>query len=205
MIKAYRRRVNRPALLLAGVAGLLTGCSGYQPFDSQAHLTSSLADLVSPDLLPLVRTPYEVPDAILDEVRAKVVPAWSEQRRTDAILDFVFSDLALEYQLAPTLNAEEVFYTGKGNCLSFVNLFVGIARANRLNPFFVEVQDYHRWNYQDGVVVSRGHIVAGMYVDGELSTFDFLPYTPKSYRNFAPIDDLKAMALTSSRISSACR
>ena len=75
-----------------------------------------------------------------------------------------------------------------------MNLFVGLGRELRLNPFYVEVEDYQRWNYQEGVVVSRGHIVAGMYVDGELSTFDFLPYTPKSYRDFNPITDVEAMA-----------
>jgi tetratricopeptide (TPR) repeat protein len=75
-----------------------------------------------------------------------------------------------------------------------VNLFVGIARERRLNPFYVEVTDLQRWNYRDGVVVSQGHIVAGMYVDGELSTFDFLPYQTKAYRDFKPITDLMAVA-----------
>ncbi|MEZ5332993.1 MAG: tetratricopeptide repeat protein [Thermoanaerobaculia bacterium] len=63
-----------------------------------------------------------------------------------------------------------------------------------MNPFYVEVEDYQRWNYKDGVVLSRGHIVAGMRIDGELSTFDFLPYRPKAYRSFKPIDDLTATA-----------
>ena len=31
-------------------------------------------------------------------------------------------------------------------------------------------------------------------IDGNLRTYDFLPYRPKSYRDFAPVDDLTAMA-----------
>ena len=96
--------------------------------------------------------------------------------------------------LTPTKDANETFVSRSGNCLSFVNLFVGIARRQRLNPFYVEVEDYQRWNYSEGVVISRGHIVAGINVDGELSTFDFLPYRPKGYRDFDPIDDITAMS-----------
>ncbi len=43
-------------------------------------------------------------------------------------------------------------------------------------------------------MVSRGHIVAGIFVDGDLKTYDFLPYRAKSYRDFEPIDDTAAMA-----------
>ena len=102
--------------------------------------------------------------------------------------------VGLEYELTPTRSADRAALEGKGNCMSFVNLFVGLGRENRLNPFYVEVKDYQRWNYQDGVVVSRGHIVAGLYVDGDLRTYDFLPYAPKSYKDFKPIEDLTAMA-----------
>ena len=44
------------------------------------------------------------------------------------------------------------------------------------------------------MVVSQGHIVAGMYLDGVLRTFDFLPYRQKAYKDFKPIDDLTAAA-----------
>ena len=57
-----------------------------------------------------------------------------------------------------------------------------MAREQGLNPFYVEVTDYQKWNHREGMVVSQGHIVAGMYLDGELKTYDFLPYRPKAYR-----------------------
>jgi len=58
----------------------------------------------------------------------------------------------------------------------------------------VEVTDLQKWNHRDGMVVSQGHIVAGMYLDGVLRTFDFLPYRQKAYREFKPVDDLTAAA-----------
>lgn len=173
---------------------LLSACSGYQPFDSEAHLRGRYAERLPAELEGRVEIPYALDEATLAEIERILSPAGSEKRRTDEIIDFIFSGLELQYSLTPTRNASDTFARREGNCLSFVNLFVGIARHQRLNPFYVEVEDYQRWNFRDGVVVSQGHIVAGMTVDGELSTFDFLPYRPKGYRDFKPIDDLTAMA-----------
>jgi Flp pilus assembly protein TadD len=172
----------------------LASCSTYEPFDTDAHLQQQSWARVPEDLRDRVEIPYELDPETLEEVDRVLSPAGSEKRRTDEIVAFIFSGLGLEYALTPTKNASETFATRSGNCLSFVNLFVGIARHQRLNPFYVEVEDYQRWNFDDGVVISRGHIVAGMNVDGELSTFDFLPYRPKGYRDFDPIDDITAMS-----------
>lgn len=173
---------------------LAAGCQQYQPYDSRIDLREQFQRRVPPELVDQVEIPYDLSPEILAEVERFVNPSANEGRRTEQIVDYIFSALDLRYALVPTRTAEETFHTREGNCLSFVNLFVGIARQQRLNPFYVEVEDYQRWNYSDGVVVSRGHIVAGMNVDGELSTFDFLPYRPKGYRDFNPIDDITAMA-----------
>ncbi len=179
--------------LLCGLVGLL-GCSTYQPFNTQQHLQETFAARVPPDLQDRVAVPFELSAATRAAVGERLSPAGSEKARADAIEAFIFSALDLRYALTPTKDANETFRTREGNCLSFVNLFVGIGRQQRLNPFYVEVEDYQRWNYRDGVVVSRGHIVAGMRIDGRLSTFDFLPYRPKAYRDFQPIDDVTAIA-----------
>jgi tetratricopeptide (TPR) repeat protein len=184
------RRLVGGLLLLA-----LTGaCSQYQLFESEEYVKADLESRIPEDLRGLIDIPYHLDDETLAELDSRLSPLGNEKRRTEAIVDFIFSGLELEYSLTPTRNASETFRVREGNCLSFVNLFVGIARLQRLNPFYVEVEDYQRWHYSEGVVVSRGHIVAGMTVDGELSTFDFLPYRTKGYRDFEPIDDLAAMA-----------
>lgn len=190
-MRKLMRRIEL-GVLVAGV--LLAACSTYQPFDTDAHIKQQSREKVPEGLRDQVEIPYELDATTQEQVDRVLSPAGSEKRRTDEIVAFIFSGLELEYSLTPTKNASETFATRSGNCLSFVNLFVGIARRQRLNPFYVEVEDYQRWNYDEGVVISRGHIVAGMNVDGELSTFDFLPYRPKGYRDFDPIDDITAMS-----------
>ncbi len=189
-----RRALPASALAIALAAA---GCgSGLAPpgFDTGSYLRGQYADRLGPAEAAQVEVPFELDAELLELIDTRFAAAGSQKARVDQILDFVFRGLGLNYTLVPTRNAVETYRSRQGNCLSFVNLFVGVARHRRLNPFYVEVEDYQRWKYQDGSVVSAGHIVAGMYVDGELSTFDFLPYEPKSYRSFKPIDDLEAAA-----------
>ena len=171
---------------------MLAACAGYVPFDGSQALAPEFERRLGSGLAERIVVPFAMDNELREAVNERVSPAGSEARRRDAALDFIFGRVDLQYELAPTRTAAETFAAARGNCLSFVNLFVAVGRERRLNPFFVEVEDYQRWNYQDGVVVSRGHIVAGMYVDGEMATYDFLPYRPKSYRDFRPITDLAA-------------
>ena len=183
-----------PSLLIGLVAGTVSGCGGisYSTFDSRAFLRGQIEDRLG-ERASRVEIPYE----LNDEVRTfaeDVGLAGGDEWKVEQILDLVFRHLDLEYSLYPTRTATDTYAARSGNCLSFVNLFVGIAREKRLNPFYVEVEDHQRWDYRGGMVISHGHIVAGLYVDGELRTYDFLPYRSKSYRKFRPIDELQATA-----------
>lgn len=174
------------------LASSAAACTAYVPFDGSQTLVPEFERRLGPGWQERVVVPFAMSDELRTAIADRVSPAGSETRRRDEVLDFIFGWLGLEYELTPTRTAAETFGAARGNCLSFVNLFVAAGRERRLNPFFVEVEDYQRWNYQNGVVVSRGHIVAGMYVDGNMATYDFLPYRPKSYRSFRPISDLAA-------------
>jgi Flp pilus assembly protein TadD len=179
---------------LAASLAALVGCAEYASFDSVEYLRAQFAKQIGTERAVQVEVPFELDAQIDDYLARRLKPSGGEIRRAADITDFVFYDLDLKYALRPTRDAVETFRAREGNCLSFVNLFVGIARANRLNAFYVEVVDAQRWSYSQGTVLSQGHIVAGMNVDGRLRTYDFLPYQSKSYRDFAPIDDVTATA-----------
>jgi tetratricopeptide (TPR) repeat protein len=179
-----------PTLFLGA---LLAGCTQYQAFDSVSYLREEYAKGVGKAEAAQVEVPFEL-NAEIRESLKNIPPLQSELRRVNQVNDFIFDGLQLQYTLTPTRNAVDTFRTRAGNCLSFVNLFVGVARERGLNPQYVEVTDLQRWNHRDGMVVSQGHIVAGMYIDGVLRTFDFLPYRRKAYRDFKPINDLTAAA-----------
>lgn len=197
MRRANTRIARAAVSRLAWAASLLVtvgGCTQYQPFDSVAFLRGEYAKRLGPEPAQALEVPFALDDEILRILSERYKPGPNELRRVDQTLDFIFGRVDLQYSLNPTRDAVGTFRSRKGNCLSFVNLFVGVARHQRLSPFYVEVTDYQRWNYKDGLVVSRGHIVAGMYVKGKLKTYDFLPYRAKAYKDFKPVDDLTAAA-----------
>jgi Flp pilus assembly protein TadD len=187
------RRSELPLLFLL-LGGALGGCSQYQRFDSSGHLRAEYVKRLGTEVAAQMEIPYELNDDIRANLGKNLHAGASDHEKLRAVRDFIFSRLDLQYSLLPTRSAIETFKAREGNCLSFVNLFVGIAREEGLNPFYVEVTDLQKWNRRGGLVVSQGHIVAGMYVDGTLATYDFLPYKPKAYKNFKPIDDRTATA-----------
>jgi tetratricopeptide (TPR) repeat protein len=187
--------MSRPRPLSPTVALLLAvGCSTYQPFDSVGYLRGQYAARLGAERAAAVAVPFALDGEVRAQLDRELPQAPEEDRRIQEVLDYIFHRLDLTYAMAPTRSAVDTFTSHRGNCLSFVNLFVGIARERRLNPFYVEVTDLQRWNRKENTVISQGHIVAGLYVNGRLATYDFLPYRPKSYRSFKPIDDLTAAA-----------
>jgi Flp pilus assembly protein TadD len=191
----YQRIYSTVAVLAAASLVVAAGCSEYKPFDSAAFLREQYSHRIRPEDMPGVVVPFQLSDEIrsaFTRMRGRV--ARDEEHKASQVVGFIFDDLRLKYSLTPTRDAAETFHTRHGNCLSFVNLFVGLARDLGLNPFYVEVTDYQTWNHRAGMVISQGHIVGGMYLSGELKTYDFLPYRPKAYRQFKPIDDLTAVA-----------
>jgi tetratricopeptide (TPR) repeat protein len=192
-----RLRTRRTPFLLLSSATLIlvaAACEHYEKFDSVSHLRQEYAQRVGAQLASRIEVPFEVTPELREALQQRLRQAPSERSKINEVLRFIFEDLDLHYSLTPTRNALEAFRTKQGNCLSFVNLFVGVAREQGLNPFYVEVTDYQKWNHREGMVVSQGHIVAGMYLEGELKTYDFLPFRPKAYKAFNPIDDLRAAA-----------
>ncbi len=196
----YNRGMSRKRWCVSKLYPLLfavlvaAGCSQYEPLDSVGHLREQFAEKTDEKPADEILVPFELSLEIETYLSERLKPAPREVVRVEQIVDFIFRKLELKYALLPTRSAVETYAAREGNCLSFVNLFVGVARHQRLNPFYVEVVDHQRWRHQNGMVLSQGHIVAGMYVNGELRTFDFLPYRPKSYRQFNPIDDVTASA-----------
>jgi tetratricopeptide (TPR) repeat protein len=180
-------------LLCLSAALAAAGCAEYKPFDTAAYLRQRYAQEIGAQEAARVAVPFELNAEIRGALKT-LPPLSSELRRINQVNDFIFDGLKLKYSLTPTKDAVETYRTRTGNCLSFVNLFVGVARETGLNPSYVEVTDLQKWNHREGMVVSQGHIVAGMYLDGELHTYDFLPDRRKAYREFKPIDDITAAA-----------
>ena len=66
--------------------------------------------------------------------------------------------LDLSYENDRTLTAAQTFTARSGNCLSFTNLFVALARASELDAQYQVVDVPPMWDSIDGWVIRNGHI-----------------------------------------------
>lgn len=180
--------------LIAVPLMVFAACSEAPPFDSADYLRGILAEQLPGSPAVTIEIPFELDSDLRGWAEARARVAGSERRRAQRILDLVFGELGLEYAYYPTRTASETFRQRRGNCLSFVNLFVALGRQAGLHPFYVEVVDRQGWSYRQGMVVSHGHIVAGLRIAGALETFDFLPYQPRTYHDLVALDDRQAVA-----------
>ena len=90
--------------------------------------------------------------AVNDDMRAfldKHIPsrATSDEGKAKAILNGLLDDgLRLHYNHLKTYTAEETFYAREGNCLSFTNLFMALAREAGLIVMYQEVEVPPAWS-----------------------------------------------------------
>jgi Flp pilus assembly protein TadD len=104
-------------------------------------------------------------------------------------------ELAFEYKGGYTGTAEEVFSSGKYNCLSFSMLFVGLARALGLPAYFLNVKQAEAYEKRGDLVILTRHITAGYGFVKDRTILEFDIGAEINYLLAEPMTDLEALAL----------
>ncbi len=163
------------------------------PFDSADYLRRQIEPGTGLEA-GAIELPFELAPDLEAEANRQLKPSGDERNGPPRWSNTSSTGSASNTPSRRPATPTEPFAATPATASSFVNLFVALARHLRLSPFYVEVEDYQRWDHRQGMVISQGHIVAGLYIGGDLKTYDFMPYRVKSYRDFQPIDDLTATA-----------
>ena len=151
----------------------------------------------SPNSLPTIEVPYAA-DEEMRSFAAEVTRGVHNERRLAisvgaAIVSEVGGD-GLSYESFENFTAAEAFRTGHGNCLSFTNLFVALARAAGLPAVYVLVDHIDDFTGDGRRVVCMRHMCAGFFREGRLHLVDFGNIDPSTYWNVHAIDDREATA-----------
>jgi len=77
-----------------------------------------------------------------------------------------------EYDPRVTLTAREAFRTRRGNCLTFSNLFIAMAREAGLQAWYREVEIPPEWSSVDDTLLVSMHVNAAMSDDGDQYVID---------------------------------
>jgi Flp pilus assembly protein TadD len=148
---------------------LLGACSGVplamQSADrhlvENAELLTGEAFGVSEHLQPPQADILYVDDQMRAFLQERVPEGLSNQQKIRWILQSLLIDgLQLEYDNFKTSTAQDTFITREGNCMSFTNLFIALAREAGLRVDYQEVEIPSTWASKDGSWLFNKHINA---------------------------------------------
>jgi len=184
--------------MLAGMLAVTTACATARkgprlmltPDDWQRALTERGID---PDLLPnpLAVTPAMHRAAV--ELAHGGTPS-SELRSLQAAL-FDSGRFPFNYESGVTVTAREAFERREGNCVSFTNLFIALARSLGIGVRAALVPHIQRHVREEELVVVNQHVVAVFPNSSFTLVFDFDRSRSEPPAHYNLVDDLWVAAL----------
>ncbi len=153
------RRKGAWAILLA--AALLAACAPRGPEKPLLTVEELLRDGAAAGLDR--GNPFELDDAIRAEVEREVGFGGTPVERIRRIVRFLNDrgDLNFRYASNVSLTAVEAFHQRKGDCLSYTNLFMGIARHLKIPAYFVHVSEARNYYERGGIFFVSTHMAVG--------------------------------------------
>jgi tetratricopeptide (TPR) repeat protein len=182
---------------LAMVASLAVGCAAtpkriYTPDEMRAELKARVSTQMRDEIV----IPFEIDDEIRQLARDVTRNLLTDSEKVRAIVDSITSlaGFSISYDWLSNKTAKEVFREGKGNCLAYTNLFVGMARAVGLDAMYADVMFTERLTREAEIVVKSTHVTAAVTLGNGLTLIDFTRTPERKYTAFKVIDDLEAIA-----------
>ncbi len=141
--------------------------------------------------------PFELTDEMRAWARATAPENLSSVGRLRRLRERLLGDdeLSVEYIWGHTGTAIEVFEERRANCLSFTNLFVGMAREVGVPVFYLKVEDVETYRKEGDLVVVSDHIAVGYDAVTEALVYDFSEHGIQEHDQLRRISDTTAIAM----------
>ncbi len=180
------------------VAALLSSACGTVPkrIYTAAEMSTELRSRVSTQMRDQVVIPFEIDEEIRTLAHDVTSQASSEQAKIAALVEAILglSQFSISYDWLSNKTAKEVFRQGRGNCLAYTNLFIGMAREVGIDAVYVDVTSVERHTREAEIIVNNGHVTAGIIQGADVLVIDFTKTPEREYIGFEVIDDLEGIA-----------
>ena len=176
---------------------LMNACASFpKKIYTQDEILSALDMRVSAEMRDQIIIPFEIDDEIRRLTYDITGKLTNDRQKVRAIVGAIIdlTGFSISYDWLSNKTAREVFRQGKGNCLAYTNLFVGMAREVGLEAVYVDVTSIERHTREAEVIVNNGHVTAGIQVGSDVLIIDFTRTPEREYIGFKVIDDLEAIA-----------
>jgi tetratricopeptide (TPR) repeat protein len=143
-----------------------------------------------------VSNPLQVTETMREEA-ARMAGLGSPVSRLDRLQLALFDqrEFPFSYQLRTTLTAAEAFHRRQGNCLSFTNLFIALARSVGVPVSMGLVLKVRSSEKEGDLIVVNNHVVAVYLAEGSTRYYDFDRSRRDRPAQFKQLDDLWITAL----------
>jgi len=160
---------KRSFLLVAGAAIILlvaAGCGtvhrARQTRYSVVQIQRYAEQVLEPEELELFRVPFQI-NGDLAQIAMQVNRLGRgkiQQARELALVLLRGDNLGITYNRGRNATALEVYQTREANCISYTNLFIGMARSLDIEVYFAEVTEVDSFEKVGDTVVYNSHICA---------------------------------------------
>jgi Flp pilus assembly protein TadD len=176
----------------------LTSACGAIPktIYTEAEALAQMEARVSAEMRDQIVVPYEIDDEIRQLAEDITRGITSDREKVRLIVEAIIglTKFSISYDSLSNKTATEVFREGRGNCLAYSNLFVGMARHVGLEAVYIDVVSIERQTREAEVIVNTGHVTAGINQGADIMVIDFTRTPEREYIGFKVIDDLEAIA-----------
>jgi tetratricopeptide (TPR) repeat protein len=191
-----RKRVR--FLVAVSACLLLTAACGAIPktIYTEEEALAELEARVSAEMRDQIVVPYEIDEEIQQLAEDVTNGLTSDREKVRVIVEAIIglTQFSISYDSLSNKTATEVFREGRGNCLAYSNLFVGMARHVGLEAVYIDVESIERQTKEAEIIVNNGHVTAGIDQGSDVMVIDFTKTPEREYLGFRVIDDLEAIA-----------
>ena len=184
-------------LLLTGLVLGPLGC-GTVPKRTWTveEIRADLNHRITPDVLAQVEIPFEIDDEIRELAVRVTENLRGDKEKMRAIVRAIRQHTGgtISYDWLSNKTAKSVFEEGRGNCLAYTNLFVGMSRAVGVDAVYVDVTTIEKVTREAEVIVNSGHITGGIKDGPDLIFVDFTANPEREYAGAKIIDDFEAIS-----------
>ena len=189
---------RRFAAAMLGVAVCAASACGTAPKRTWTveEIRADLNHRITPEVLASVEIPFEIDDEIRELAFRVTENLRSDREKMLAIIRAIrhHTGGSIAYDWLSNKTAKAVFREGRGNCLAYTNLFVGMSRAVGVDAVYVDVTTIEAVSREAEVIVNSGHITGGVKDGPDLIVVDFTATPERQYAGQRIIDDFEAIA-----------
>lgn len=179
------------------VVFLMNACASIpKTIYTQEEIVAQMEARVSAEMRDQIVIPFEIDDEIRQLADDITRGMTDDRQKVRAIVRAIIglTEFSISYDTLSNKTAREVFRQGRGNCLAYSNLFVGMARHVGLEAVYVDVVSVERQRREAEIIVNNGHVTAGIKRGPDVMVIDFTRTPEREYLGFKVIDDLEAIA-----------